>query len=104
MPRELYSKNARKLSSNPKSTTRLLGPGESIDVPVNVTNVGAVLDWKLQTCSGQDINFKVTYTALDTSSERDIIETKRIRCDRVPESGRLECTETGTCTSLVFSS
>lgn len=100
MPEELYSKNCSKLSSHPKSTTCLLKPGESIEVPVSVTNVGAVLDWKFQTSSSQDIDFKVAFTAPDASSKRDVIETRRSRCDMIPESGQLVCKESGTCVCL----
>lgn len=98
VPEELYSKNAPKVSCNPKSTTCVLEPGESMEVPVSVTNVGAVLDWKFQTCSGQDIDFNVVHTALDTCSKSDVLETRRVRCDKIPESGQMECMETGTYT------
>lgn len=100
MPRELYLKNCPTVSSNPKSTTCLLGRGESVEVPVSVTDVGTVLDWKFQTSSGQDIDFKIAYMAHDSCSKKDVLKMKRIRCDSIPESGQMECHEAGTCMLL----
>lgn len=97
MPQELYSKNARNVSSNPKSRTCTVEPGKIIELSVSVTKVGDILDWKFQTNSGQDIDFKVACWAFGSSFKKDVLVARRIRCDRIPEEGQIQCAETGTC-------
>lgn len=95
VPQELYAKAAQRVSADPRSKTCCLGHGEKIEVPVNVVQAGSILEWKLQTKS-HDIGLGVFHLQPDSGKKIELLEVKRVKCDIVPECGKLKCSEAGT--------
>lgn len=74
----------------------MLEPGDTFEVPFEVHEAGAILHWKFQTKSC-DLAFAIFHVPPGGGDKSEVLKLKRVSCNHIPESGQLECSETGTC-------
>lgn len=83
------------LATDPEAVNCFLERGRSIEVPVHVESAGAKLHWRFQ---ARDVAFALWKTSGETRVQ--LLEPRRIACDRDPECGQMHCEEPGTYTFL----